>query len=221
AVVVRVLLAPARAAVGERRPDAGHLVRVVGEVGAPVLGEPEGTTSALVVPLDQSLVLELADRRVDRAGARAPGAAGALADLLDHLVAVQRTVGEQRQDRPPHVAASCPRAPRLLLGGEPEQPGQPRRRAGTPARWAPATPRSAPLTAVPAAPVTLAVRAAVLLEHRLELASPVPVPHRCRSFTRFHPPTVVGRSRYIATVRDGAARDKRFLGPDGAPTVTP
>ena len=32
------------------------------------VGEPEGTSTALVVGLDEALVLELGDRRVDRAG---------------------------------------------------------------------------------------------------------------------------------------------------------
>ena len=68
----------------------GELSAWLGEVLAARVGEPERTPAPLVVALDQALVLELRDRRVDRAGARPPGAVGALGDLLDHLVAVQR-----------------------------------------------------------------------------------------------------------------------------------
>src|SRR5690606_32199970 len=53
---------------------------------------------------DEPLVDELLERRVDRAGARPPGAFAAGEDALDEPVAVARVLGEQRQDRAAHVA---------------------------------------------------------------------------------------------------------------------
>ena len=55
---------------------------------------------------DQALVLELLQRRIDRAGARAPDAVTALLDLLHDLVAVARLLGEQQQRRRADVAAA-------------------------------------------------------------------------------------------------------------------
>ena len=134
----------------EGRPHLGDLVGVRREVVAARVREPEGTPAPLVVALDQALVLELRDRRVDRAGARAPGTVGALGDLLDHLVAVQRLVGEHREDRHPHVTAAYPRtARRRLLPGQAEQPGQPGRRARS-ADPVPSRPGTAPLAAAAA-----------------------------------------------------------------------
>src|SRR5581483_3245347 len=60
---------------------------------------------------DQSLVDEQLQRRVDRAGAGPPQAVAALADLLDHLVAVHRPLGEQREDGRTDVTAPAPSAP--------------------------------------------------------------------------------------------------------------
>ena len=56
---------------------------------------------------DEPLVLELGERGVDRAGARAPGAGAALLDLLHEAVAVARLLLEQEQDRGADVAASA------------------------------------------------------------------------------------------------------------------
>src|SRR5690349_15294188 len=54
---------------------------------------------------DQALVVEQLQRRVHRTGARLPQSVAALGDLLDHLVAVHRPLGQQRQDGRSHVAA--------------------------------------------------------------------------------------------------------------------
>ena len=62
---------------------------------------------------DEFLVLELLQRRVDRARARPPHAAGPLGELLDDLVAVHGLLGEQREDRGADVAASCAAAERI------------------------------------------------------------------------------------------------------------
>ena len=65
---------------------------------------------------DETLVLELLEGRVDRAGARLPDALGATLDLLDELVAVLRLVlQEQEQGRAdvaaPGTAAASARPP--------------------------------------------------------------------------------------------------------------
>ena len=71
------------------------------------LGQREDAPAGLGVGgLDQPFVLELLERRVDRAGARRPVAAAALRDHLDDLVAVHRLLGEERQDRGADVAAA-------------------------------------------------------------------------------------------------------------------
>ena len=54
---------------------------------------------------DQALVVEQLQRRVDRAGAGSPDSVAAFGDLLDHLVAVHRPLGQQHQNRRSHVAA--------------------------------------------------------------------------------------------------------------------
>ncbi len=74
---------------GERRPDGRHLLGVLGDVGRAGLGQLDGLATGGRV-LDEPLVLQLGDGRVDRAGARLPHAVGPLGDLLDHLVAVDR-----------------------------------------------------------------------------------------------------------------------------------
>ena len=53
---------------------------------------------------DEPLVLEQGQGRIDHAGRRPVGAAGALFQLLDQLVAVARLLLEQRQDDEPEVA---------------------------------------------------------------------------------------------------------------------
>ena len=127
----------------ERRPDGGQLVGVLGDVRLALGGQPQAAAPALVVDLDQALVLELLDGRVDRARARPPGAAAALGDLLDDLVAVDRLAlgaargGEHVEDGAAHVAAADLGAA-LVAGGHPEEAGQPRRRSAVPAVPVPA-----------------------------------------------------------------------------------
>src|SRR5262249_46637495 len=53
--------------------------------------------------LDQALVLQELEGRVDRTGAGAPDAVGAGVELLDDLVAVHRALEQQRQHRGPDV----------------------------------------------------------------------------------------------------------------------
>src|SRR5919197_3678039 len=64
----------------------------------------------LLARADQPLVLELLQRRVHRAGARAPHALAALLELLHDLVAVARLLGEQQQRGGADVAAARLRA---------------------------------------------------------------------------------------------------------------
>src|SRR5205807_3647390 len=68
------------------------------------VGEREQLASVLLLGADQPLVLQLRERGVDRAGARAPRAAAALLDLLHDLVAVARLLREQQQRRRADVA---------------------------------------------------------------------------------------------------------------------
>src|SRR5215813_11712506 len=69
-------------------------------------GERVGLAAAALLTLDQALVFEQLQRRVDRAGARPPNATSALVEFLDHLVPVHRTLREEREDRRAHVAAT-------------------------------------------------------------------------------------------------------------------
>src|SRR5262249_28881700 len=69
----------------------------------------------------QTLVLELRERRVHRAGARAPHALAALLDLLHDLVTVARLLRQQQQRRyadipAPRLAPTAARAPRGAEG---------------------------------------------------------------------------------------------------------
>src|SRR5262249_13007116 len=89
---------------------------------------------------DQALVVEQLQRRVHRAGAGLPDSVAALCDLLNHLVAVHRPLGEQGQDGRPHVtalaaivAAATPSAPSSARA-EAEPGAEARPEAGAKAR---------------------------------------------------------------------------------------
>src|SRR5262249_2727485 len=68
------------------------------------VGKREDSLAVDLLALDQPLVLEQLQGRLDRAGPRAPAAPGALLELLDHLVAVHRAPAQQGEDREAHVA---------------------------------------------------------------------------------------------------------------------
>ena len=86
-------------------PHRVQLGAVLLDVAAAFLGEPHDAPALGLLDGHQAFVLELRERRVDRAGARAPGAVGALGDLLDDLVAVPRLLGDEREDGGADVAA--------------------------------------------------------------------------------------------------------------------
>ena len=76
----------------------------------PVVGQFEKPFAAFGFRADdQALVDQQLQRRVDRAGAGLPQFLAAFGDLLDHLVAVHRALGEQDQDGSADVTA--PAAP--------------------------------------------------------------------------------------------------------------
>jgi hypothetical protein len=77
-------------------------------LGLAGLGEREHAATFDVLALDEALVLEELQCRVDRAGARAPHAAAALFEPLHDLVPVHRLFGEHREDRRADVAAARP-----------------------------------------------------------------------------------------------------------------
>src|SRR5262249_31131435 len=77
-------------------------------LGPALVGQRVAVAALGLLGRDEPLVLEHLQRRIDGAGARLPDAAGALADLLDDLVPVHRSLRQQGEDRGPHVAA--PRA---------------------------------------------------------------------------------------------------------------
>src|SRR5262245_12163622 len=66
-------------------------------VGASRVGELEAPSAVLFCRLHETLVLELRERRVDRACARAPHAVRAGLNLLHQLIAVARGFGEQEK----------------------------------------------------------------------------------------------------------------------------
>ena len=76
--------------------DAGRKLATLTDTGRAAVGRDP----------DQSLVLELGDRRVHGSGAQLPGAAGALGHGLHELVAVHRLLGEQDQQCGADVAAT-------------------------------------------------------------------------------------------------------------------
>src|SRR5207244_11649244 len=74
------------------------------------IGDRELLAPVDLLGADQPLVLELRERRVYRAGARAPHALAALLHLLHDLVAVARLLGQQQQRGRADVAAAGPAA---------------------------------------------------------------------------------------------------------------
>jgi hypothetical protein len=94
--------------------------------------------AVLLVGPDHPLVLELLERRVDGAGARAPQALAALLELLHDLVAVARLLGQQEQHGGAQVAA--PRLPAAEPLAERPHPRPAEERAAAAARPAVAAP---------------------------------------------------------------------------------
>src|ERR1700761_6298587 len=123
-------------AAGHRVPGRGQLVGVRLGVGPALVGEGERLAAAVGgLGLDQPLILELLERGVDRTRAGPPHPVGALADLLDDLVPVAGTFGQQRQRCGPDVT---PAHPRPAAEPRPHRAAEP---AGTePAGTTPATP---------------------------------------------------------------------------------
>src|SRR5262249_32695004 len=98
-----------------------------------------GATIADLLVADQALILELGERRVDRARARSPETFRALLDLLHDLVAIERAFREQQQGRRPDIATTGPwptREPagRTEEGSEPSAPEPRPVPAATPSR---------------------------------------------------------------------------------------
>src|SRR5918998_4150543 len=87
-------------------PRGAELVGVLGDVRAAGVRELEEPAAGGLLGADESLVLELRERRVDRARARAPGAVAAGLDLLHQAVAVARLLGEQDEQGGADVTAA-------------------------------------------------------------------------------------------------------------------
>src|SRR3954453_14445764 len=87
---------------GER---VGRRLAARRDVLAAGVGERDELAARLGGDDDQSLVLELVDGRVDRAGTGRPAAATALGDRLHQLVAVHGLLGEELEDGRADVAA--------------------------------------------------------------------------------------------------------------------
>ena len=117
---------PGRAAIGDRAEGVAQLelrrvdalgdvvprlaVARLGRFLAAGVGQREEALAGFGVGGDEALVLEELEGGVDRAGARSPHAVGALLELLDHLVAVHRTLAQEREGGGPHVAPPGPAA---------------------------------------------------------------------------------------------------------------
>jgi hypothetical protein len=136
---------------------------VIGHVLTALVGQDVAPAAAVTgLGDDQALVLELLQRRVDRAGARPPDSPAPLADLLDDLVPVHRLLGQQGQRRRADVPALGPRPahPRLARpGAYAVEPGRARWPAGeTAAHVAAATAASrAPALILAAVPPIVSV----------------------------------------------------------------
>ena len=169
-----------------RRGHAGHgllprrlLVLALG-LGPAGVGEGEPAAALALLTGDQVLVLEQLEGRVDRPRARPPDAAGARLQLLDHLVAVHRPLGQQGQDRGPDVAPAAPSPPPTPAAEAPRP-----RRAGRHGRRRGA---ERPVGAVVAQPL---------------LVGPVSV-HEVSSSHAASPPELVQRSNDISLTLDDA-----------------
>src|SRR3954454_9040076 len=96
-----------REAAADGLPGLAELLATRLDVLAARVGESEHAAGAFLRRLDKALVLELGERGVDRAGARAPDSLAALLDLLHERVAVARLLGKEQQDGGADVAARC------------------------------------------------------------------------------------------------------------------
>lgn len=122
---------------------AGQLrLRLLGLPRSPTLGgllglrptrvrEPERLAALVLAGLDESLVLQLAQRRVDRTGAGLPGTARAFAELLDELIAVAWAFREQQQGRVADVTAPGPATASTAASARPAERSRSERAAGT------------------------------------------------------------------------------------------
>src|SRR4051794_37169149 len=113
------------------------------DVGSTLVGERSRLATVDAFDGDQAFVLELGQHRVDRAGARRPGAVAALADLLNELVAVQWFFAQEQQDGGAHVAT----ATGTTAAARPSEPGTTE-----------STPRSRTGEKIPVLPTTIASR---------------------------------------------------------------
>src|SRR5205809_3193046 len=90
-----------------------------------------GATAVAVLDAHQPLILELRERRVDRAGTRPPNAARPLLDFLHELIAVARLLRQQEQGSRADVPPACARSVRERAGpseeGAEREPSTPER----------------------------------------------------------------------------------------------
>ena len=106
---VAELMELTRGALADGLPRRAHPLTVGLDVGGALVGQRERLAPVVLGGTDEALVLQLRQRGVDRAGARAPDAAAALLELLHQAVAVAGLLGEQQEDRGADVTA--PRTP--------------------------------------------------------------------------------------------------------------
>ena len=122
------------------------------DVAGARLGQVDDPAAFHLLDADQTLVLQLRHRRVDRARAGPPHPAGPLTDLLDDLVAVPRLLRDEGEDGAADVAARGPPAAATAAPGEAaRRPARTERRsesgAASPER-ASATPAAAEVVAI-------------------------------------------------------------------------
>src|SRR5215470_6355637 len=99
-------------AAGDVVPWGPDLLGVRVHVLASPIGQRVTPAAALGrLRLDQALVLQLLQGRVDRTWARLPHPAAALGDLLNYLIAVPRLLGQQRQGGGTDITALDPPGP--------------------------------------------------------------------------------------------------------------
>src|SRR5262245_16950522 len=109
---------------GDLLPGRTELAAPLLDVRASLVGQHARAAVAGLFGADEPFVLELRERRIDRAGARPPHAVRALLDLLHDLVAVARLLGQQEQRSRADVAA-----PRARPAREPARPTRERTEA--------------------------------------------------------------------------------------------
>src|SRR5579862_3498410 len=117
---------PRAGCVGDLLPGHGFAVLGLGPDRRPAgLGQREDAAAAVLLAGHETLLLHRLEGGVHRTWSWCPRSPAAVGELLDHLVAVHRLLGQETQDCRLHVAASRPAAGHLAEAMSPEAEARP------------------------------------------------------------------------------------------------